>query len=84
MIGVGESGTQALRLDSIEAQGSESLEQALASGWIDGVETNSIETLKDVDLPTFSCLLFVLVALGVAAGLALFYLLLHLFGLSVG
>jgi hypothetical protein len=40
--------------------------------------------LKDVDLPTFSCLLFVLVALGVAAGLALFYLLLHLFGLSVG
>jgi len=40
--------------------------------------------MQDVDLPTFSCLLFVLVALGVAAGLALFYLLLHLFGLSVG
>jgi len=52
LIGVGESGTQALRLDSIEAPSSQTLEQALASGWIDGVETNSIETLKDVDLPT--------------------------------
>ena len=52
LIGVGESGTQALRLDSIEAPSSQTLEQALASGWIDGVQTNSIETLKDVDLPT--------------------------------
>ncbi|MDE3175705.1 MAG: M48 family metalloprotease [Pseudomonadota bacterium] len=51
LIGVGEAGTQALRLDSIDA-GSASLEQALASGWIDGVQTNSIETLKDTDLPT--------------------------------
>ena len=51
LIGVGEAGTQALRLDSIDA-GSASLEQALASGWIDGVQTNSIETLKDADLPT--------------------------------
>jgi predicted Zn-dependent protease len=52
LIGVGEAGTQALRLDSIDADGSESLEQALASGWIEGVQTNSIETLKDADLPT--------------------------------
>jgi predicted Zn-dependent protease len=52
LIGVGEAGTQALRLDSIEAEESESLEKALASGWIEGVETNSIETLKDTDLPT--------------------------------
>ena len=52
LIGVGEAGTQALRLDSIEAQDSETLEQALASGWIEGVQTNSIETVKDADLPT--------------------------------
>ncbi len=52
LIGVGEAGTQALRLDSIDAGGTESLEKALASGWIDGVQTNSIETLKDTDLPT--------------------------------
>ncbi len=52
LIGVGEAGTQALRLDSIDATGVELLEQALASGWIEGVQTNSIETLKDTDLPT--------------------------------
>jgi len=52
LIGVGEAGSQALRLDSIDAESSESLEQALASGWIEGVQTNSIETLKDTDLPT--------------------------------
>ena len=51
LIGVGEAGTQALRLDSIDA-GSATLEQALGSGWIDGVQTNSIETLNDTDLPT--------------------------------
>jgi len=52
LIGVGEAGTQALRLDNIDEQDNESLEQALASGWIEGVQTNSIETLKDTDLPT--------------------------------
>jgi predicted Zn-dependent protease len=52
LIGVGEQGTQALRLDSIDAGGGETVEQALASGWIDGVQTSSIETLKDADLPT--------------------------------
>ena len=52
LIGVGEAGSQALRLDSIEAGGAESLEQALASGWIEGVQTDSIEVLKDTDLPT--------------------------------
>jgi predicted Zn-dependent protease len=51
LIGVGEGGAQALRLDSIEANPSTSLESALASGWIDGVETNSIETIGDADLP---------------------------------
>jgi predicted Zn-dependent protease len=52
LIGVGEQGTQALRLDSIDASAGQTVEQALASGWIDGVQTNSIETLKDADLPT--------------------------------
>jgi predicted Zn-dependent protease len=52
LIGVGENGSQALRLDSIEESPSTSLEGALASGWIDGVKTSSIETLKDTDLPT--------------------------------
>lgn len=51
LIGVGEAGAQALRLDSIEAPDSTTLESALASGWIDGVQTNSIETLKDTDVP---------------------------------
>ena len=52
LIGVGEAGSQALRLDSIDANGSESVEQALSSGWIEGVQTDSIEVLKDAELPT--------------------------------
>ena len=51
LIGVGEAGSQALRLDSIEANPTTTLEAALASGWIDGVQTNSIETIGDADLP---------------------------------
>jgi predicted Zn-dependent protease len=51
LIGVGELGSQALRLDSIEANPSTTLESALASGWIDGVETNSIQTIADADVP---------------------------------
>ena len=41
-----------MRLDSIDADSSQTLEKALASGWIEGVQTNSIEILKDADLPT--------------------------------
>jgi predicted Zn-dependent protease len=52
LIGVGEAGSQALRLDSIDAGGAESLEQALGSGWIEGVQTDSIEVLKDTEEPT--------------------------------
>ncbi len=51
LIGVGENGAQALRLDSIDAPATTTLESALASGWIEGVQTNSIETLNDGDLP---------------------------------
>ncbi len=52
LVGVGESGSQALRLDSIEATDATTLEAALASGWIEGVQTASIEPLKDTALPT--------------------------------
>jgi predicted Zn-dependent protease len=51
LIGVGEAGSQALRLDSIEANDSTTLEAALASGWIDGVQTNSIQTIAGADPP---------------------------------
>jgi len=51
LIGVGSGGAEALRLDSIEANDSTTLEAALASGWIDGVQTNSIETIANADLP---------------------------------
>jgi predicted Zn-dependent protease len=50
LIGVGEGGAQALRLDSIAAPESTTLESALASGWIDGVKTSSIETISGGDL----------------------------------
>jgi predicted Zn-dependent protease len=51
LIGVGEGGAQALRLDSIAVGESTTLEGALASGWIDGVKTASIETVSGGDLP---------------------------------
>jgi predicted Zn-dependent protease len=51
LIGVGEAGSQAVRLDSIDANGSTTLEAALASGWIDGVQTNSIQTINYADPP---------------------------------
>ncbi len=51
LIGVGEGGAQALRLDSIALDESSTLESALASGWIDGVKTGSIETIAGGDLP---------------------------------
>ncbi len=51
LIGVGEGGAQALRLDSIALSPSTSLEDELASGWIDGVKTSSIETLQGGDYP---------------------------------
>jgi predicted Zn-dependent protease len=51
LIGVGEGGAQALRLDSIAVSPSTALEDELASGWIDGVKTSSIETLSGGDYP---------------------------------
>ncbi|WP_246731656.1 M48 family metalloprotease [Methylocapsa sp. S129] len=50
LIGVGEGGAQALRLDSVNVDPSTALETTIASGWIDGLKTASVETLKIDDL----------------------------------
>ncbi|HXW20148.1 MAG TPA: Zn-dependent protease, partial [Roseiarcus sp.] len=51
LIGVGDSGAEALRLDSVQVDPSTSLETAIASGWIDGVKTSSVEAMTVDDLP---------------------------------
>jgi predicted Zn-dependent protease len=51
LIGVGEGGALALRLDNVAVSPSTSLEDQLASGWIDGVKTSSIEALTGGDYP---------------------------------
>lgn len=44
VLGVGESGTQALRLDVVHVPPQQSLAQYLNSGWIENIEKDSIET----------------------------------------
>lgn len=51
LIGVGDGGAEALRLDSVSADPSGALDATIASGWIDGAKTVSIENLKIDDLP---------------------------------
>ena len=51
LIGVGEGGAEALRLDSIAADDAAGLEATIASGWIDGLKTGSVESLKIDELP---------------------------------
>ncbi len=51
LIGVGEGGAEALRLDSVSADPSAGLDATIAAGWIDGLKTVSVETLKVDDLP---------------------------------
>jgi predicted Zn-dependent protease len=46
LIGVGEAGSEALRLDSIAISDTTPVSAAIASGWIDGVKTTSIETMQ--------------------------------------
>ena len=46
LVGVGESGSQALRLDSMAVPDSTPVATVIASGWIDGVKTASVETLQ--------------------------------------
>jgi predicted Zn-dependent protease len=43
LIGVGEAGGEALRLDSVAIADSTSVTSAIGSGWIDGVKTTAIE-----------------------------------------
>ena len=46
LIGVGEGGAEALRLDSIPIPDSTPVTSAIASGWIDGLKTTDVETLQ--------------------------------------
>jgi predicted Zn-dependent protease len=51
LIGVGDGGGQALRLDSVAVDPATALETTIASGWIDGAKTASVESMKVDDLP---------------------------------
>ena len=46
LIGVGEAGSQALRLDSIAIANATPATTAIASGWIDGLKTTNVEPLQ--------------------------------------
>jgi predicted Zn-dependent protease len=46
LIGVGQAGGQALRLDSIAIPDSTPVTTAIASGWIDGLKTTSVEPMQ--------------------------------------
>ena len=46
LIGVGEAGSQALRLDSIAITDSTPVASAITSGWIDGLKTTQVETMQ--------------------------------------
>jgi predicted Zn-dependent protease len=50
LIGVGDGGAEALRLDSVNVDPATALDAEIASGWIDGLKTSSVETLKIDDL----------------------------------
>ena len=47
LIGVGDGGAEALRLDSIPISDSTSVASAIASDWIDGVKTTDVEIAAD-------------------------------------
>jgi predicted Zn-dependent protease len=46
LIGVGQGGAEALRLDSVPIADSTPVASAIASGWIDGLKTTDVETLE--------------------------------------
>ncbi|MGR7997655.1 M48 family metalloprotease [Xanthobacter sp. ZOL 2024] len=46
VLGATGSGREALRLDAVRVNPDQSLAQYLSSGWIDGVEINTVETLS--------------------------------------
>lgn len=45
VLGATQTGREALRLDAVRVASDQSLAQYLSSGWIDGVEINTVETL---------------------------------------
>ncbi|WAC28549.1 M48 family metalloprotease [Ancylobacter sp. SL191] len=45
VLGASASGREALRLDAVRVPGDQSLAQYLSSGWIEGVEVSSVESL---------------------------------------
>ena len=45
VLGANTTGSEALRLDAVRVAGDQSLAQYLSSGWIDGVEVSSVESL---------------------------------------
>ncbi len=45
VLGASQSGREALRLDAVRVNPDQSLAQYLSSGWIEGVEINTVETL---------------------------------------
>lgn len=45
VLGASTTGREALRLDAVRVGGDQSLAQYLSSGWIDGVEVSSVESL---------------------------------------
>src|SRR5271157_5621088 len=46
LIGVGQGGGEALRLDSVAIADSTPVSSAIASGWIDGLKTTSVEPMQ--------------------------------------
>ena len=46
LIGVGQAGGEALRLDSVAIADSTPVASAIASGWIDGLKTTSVEPMQ--------------------------------------
>ncbi|MCW6509383.1 M48 family metalloprotease [Lichenifustis flavocetrariae] len=51
VLGIAEGGSEALRLDRVHVAADTTLEAYIASGWIDGLQANSIESLVINGLP---------------------------------
>ncbi|MEN5082612.1 M48 family metalloprotease [Bosea sp. TWI1241] len=51
VVGVSADGAQALRFDSVALRAGQTLESYVASGWIDGVTTDAVQSLTVAGLP---------------------------------
>jgi predicted Zn-dependent protease len=56
VLGATSSGTEALRLDAVRVPGEQELTSYLQSGWIDGIEQHSIQTLTINGFPAATAL----------------------------